>query len=202
MPETPHKTPYDTNPLKRPAGTEEERDGGSVDTEGPTRPMSPQPLVSPDPYATVPASPETAARYMPPHTAPVAGPTAPPGAFAPRPPQSVAQQFGVTQNFAAMACYMPFLGIVASVLLTASEPRENRFVRFHAKQSLVAHIAFWAITLAFGVARASTPTVIGLLLLLPQLAFYLASIAGFVWMMAKAYRWQAAKIPIIGDQVE
>jgi uncharacterized membrane protein len=200
MADTPHKTPYETRPLPRPDGDDERP--ADVHTEGPTRPMEPYPLVSPDPYATVPAGPETAARYMPPGTAPVARPTAPHGGVEARPQRSVAEQFGVTQNFAAMACYMPFLGLAASVLLTASEPRENRFVRFHAKQSLVAHVAFWAVTMAFAVARASTPTVIGLALLLPQLAFFLGSIAGFVLMMVKAYRWQSARIPIIGDQVE
>ncbi|MEQ1570101.1 MAG: hypothetical protein ABMA64_30990 [Myxococcota bacterium] len=42
-------------------------------------------------------------------------------------------------NVAAGACYLPvsFLHLIAAVVFLASEPREHRFVRFHAVQSLL-----------------------------------------------------------------
>ena len=49
---------------------------------------------------------------------------------------------------------------------------------------------------------AAAPSAIDAILLLPQAIFYLASIAGFVYMMISAYKWETVQIPIIGEQVE
>jgi uncharacterized membrane protein len=230
MSDGPQKTRFDTNRLGRP--TEPNDPPAEVDTEGPTRPLHPEQFAAPDPpdappgrptaphsgpegpYATMPSAPTQGAYMPPPVYAPPPPYVQPPGTapvqqalYAPatapqRPPASISAQLGLKQNFSAMACYMPFLGLVASIVLSVSEPRENRFLRFHARQSLFAHIAFWAVSVAFSIARASTPSVVSLLLLLPQLGFFFAAIAGFVYLMVKTYRWQTVKIPIIGDQVE
>lgn len=42
-------------------------------------------------------------------------------------------------KMAAAACYLPvsFLHVIAAVVFLATEPREHRFVRFHAVQSLL-----------------------------------------------------------------
>jgi uncharacterized membrane protein len=200
---------YDTNPLPR----LDEAAAPEVDTEAPTQPM---PNADPaygretapytadtNPYATMP-SPDTRAAYRPPDAQTAFQQLPGPPAVAPPRPvmSSVTAQYGVQQNFAAMACYLPFIGLVASVLLSVAEPPENRFVRFHAKQSIIAHACFWAGVFAFSIARAASPTVVSLLLMLPQLAYFVATIAGFVYLMVKAYRWQMVKIPIIGEQVK
>jgi uncharacterized membrane protein len=109
--------------------------------------------------------------------------------------------FGLQPNFAAMLCYLPFLGLVASILLNQYEPRENRFVRFHAKQALIAHIVFWAIAVAFSIGRAGAPTPVSVLILLSQVFFHIAALTGFIGMMIATYRGKWRKIPIIGDQV-
>jgi uncharacterized membrane protein len=205
----PHNSRYDTNPLPRPGEAAPE-----VDTEAPTQPMpnappAPEParVTAPhpydtSPYATTPAA-ETRAAYMPPNPQTAfQQPPGPPAVVARPTTTSVTAQYGIQQNFAAMACYLPFIGLVASVALTVAEPPENRFVRFHAKQSMFAHVCFWAGVFAFSIARAASPTVMSLLLIIPQLAYFVATIAGFVYLMVKAYRWQTVKIPIIGEQVE
>jgi uncharacterized membrane protein len=197
----PTKSRYDTNPLPKP----EEVGLSDVDTEAPTRPMpqqeQPPRAVDTSPYATR-ASAETQAAYMPPGTnAPLAAPRHF-VATQQQPGQSVTAQLGLQQNFAAMACYTPFFGLVAAVLLTMLEPAEHRFLRFHAKQAIFAHASFWVVAFAFSMARAAIPFPVNLLVLLPQVLFFFVAIGGFVYLMIKAYRWKVVKIPVIGDQVE
>lgn len=218
---TKKKKGYDTNPLDKRvaerAEAEMEPSEPHVDTEGPTRPMHPKetapdyPAPQTDPYRThytAPQSPHASQTRPQNHpngwTAPPPGPIqqqgyVPPGQFK---PLRGAAELGLKPNFAAMLCYLPFVGVIASALLNHYEPEESRFVRFHAKQSLYAHIAFWAITIAFGFARAGAPSPFGAIVAIPQNLFYFASIAGFVYMMVKSYKWELTHIPIIGDQVE
>jgi uncharacterized membrane protein len=173
---------YDTNPLDPAVAERAEREMGPVETEAPTLPMPP-----------------LSAGYMPPH--PSQTPqmfVQPPGPLEARP----GAHLGLKPNFAAMLCYVPFLGVIASILLAQSEPKESRFVRFHAKQALMAHIAFWILTIVFSIARAATPSVASLLLAIPQLLFFIASMAGFVLMMVQTYQFKMVRIPVIGDQVE
>jgi uncharacterized membrane protein len=176
MSEGPRPKRYDTNPLDPAVVERAEREMGSIDTEAPTWPMPPQ-----------------TTSYTPPQPLMQA-----PGPIERRPDAHL----GFTPNFAAMACYMPFLGVIPSILLTQSEPKESGFVRYHAKQALFAHIAFWVVTMAFGIARAAAPSVASLILAIPQLVFFMASMAGFVFMMIRSYQFSTVKIPIIGDQVE
>ena len=229
---------YDTNPLDKKvadrAEAEMERDA-DVDTEGPTRPMSPETLDAaqldtspsrgptspnmPGPHSPPPSPPLGApthgryappASYMPPRdeyatwAPPPAGPMQPRGVTSPHTGFQLkgSAQHGIKPNFAAMSCYLPFAGIITSVVLSQYEPPENHFVRFHAKQGIYAHAAFWAILIAFNIAKAAAPSAIDAILLLPQAIFYLASIAGFVYMMISAYKWETVQIPIIGEQVE
>lgn len=217
MSEGPRKSKYDTNPLP----PIEEVLG--VDPEGPTRPIEAapgpefqgagtDPYVAratgwpnggPEPYATTPGT--ASHGYMPPQFVVPPQPPAPLGsAFGPRPPQSssLVAQVGLTQNFAAMVCYLPFVGIVPSLLVVLTEPRENTFMRFHSKQATFAHVAFWALACAFNIARSAAPFPINVALAVPEFIFNAATIAGLVYLMVKAYRWKMVRIPIIGDQVE
>lgn len=209
MSDGPRKSRYDTNPLPSP----EEVTG--VDTEGPTRrmdqrtdPARPRPTewqqpYDTSPYATTPAPPQHGA-YMPPPTAPPAifqGTPPQPQQYGARPPSSLVTQLGITQNFAAMASYAPFIGIVPAIMFSFSEPPEHVFARFHARQALFAHVVFWAISIAFGVARNVLPGVLGVIFLLPQLVFFLGAIGVLFFLMYTSYNWKTVKLPVIGDQV-
>lgn len=121
-----------------------------------------------------------------------------PGARAPH----TTAQLGLKPNFAAMMCYLPYLGIVGSILMLQNEPKENRFVRFHARQSLIAHVLFWALTIAFAIAKAAAPTVAGVLIGIGSSLFHLGAVVGLVWMMVRVYKGRADKIPVIGEQVD
>ena len=148
------------------------------------------PVQPPTEWQGYPHQPPT--QYAPPEGMPLHG--------APS-PRSTAQ-LGLKPNFAAMMCYLPYLGIVASILVGQNEPKENRFVRFHARQSLVAHVIFWALTIAFAIAQAAAPRVAGVLIGIGSSLFHLGAVAGLVWMMVRVYRGRADKLPIIGEQVD
>lgn len=116
-------------------------------------------------------------------------------------PRSTAQ-LGLKPNFAAMMCYLPYLGIVGSILVQQNEPKENRFVHFHARQSLIAHVVFWAVTIAFAIAQAAAPRIASVLIGIGSSLFHLGAVVGFVWMMVRVYQGRADKIPVIGEQVD
>ena len=197
MNEGPKEKKYDTNPLDKGvadrAEAQMERDG-SFDTEAPTRPMPPQVAYLPprEDYTT----------WAPPATGPIQQRQFTSSHPTPTRQLRGSAQHGIKPNFAAMLCYMPYAGVVASVLLNQVESPDNHFVRFHAKQGIYAHAAFWAIAIAFNIAKAAAPDVVDAILLLPQTVFYLASIAGFVYMMISCYKWETRRIPIIGEQLE
>ena len=56
-------------------------------------------------------------------------------------------------NLAAAVCYVPFvLNILAPLAWLYSEPKENRFVRFHAVQALALAVAFFLLIMVVNTA--------------------------------------------------
>lgn len=98
---------------------------------------------------------------------------------------------GLDQNLAGLLCYLAWF--VTGIIFLVIE-KENRFVRFHAMQSImtsvilfVANIVLTAIPLfgwAFG-------------LLLTPLYLIL-----WIFMMWKAYQGEWFKLPVVGDMAE
>lgn len=109
---------------------------------------------------------------------------------------------GMTNNVAGMLCYI--LGIITGVIFLVLEPyKNNRFVRFHAFQSIffsVVCIAFSMVWSFFFLTVLFTPG-LGLwgLFSLFGLLIRLAMFAGWIFLMIKAYNNQEFKLPIIGD---
>jgi uncharacterized membrane protein len=108
----------------------------------------------------------------------------------------------MSSNVAGLLCYI--LGFITGIIFLVIEPYKNdRFVRFHAFQSIffnVAVIVFWiaymivASILGFvslGV-LAAVMGLVGLLISLAILAFWL-------FLMYKAYNNELYRIPFIGD---
>ena|SRR5882724_601099 len=115
------------------------------------------------------------------------------------PTPTPAASSGMTDNVAGALCYITIVGIVFLLI----EPyNKNRFVRFHAFQSIffcVAVIAFeivWTI-LATVLAHISfgLVSIIGLL----GLVVYLGILAAWIFLVFKAYSNQEFKLPVIGD---
>lgn len=118
---------------------------------------------------------------------------------------------GLDGNVAAALGYP--IGIIAIICLIME--KENRFVKFHALQSILLHvaavvvmIAVWIIgvimMLAGFAAAAATDTgavggLVGMLFGLIWLVFIVLYIAGLIMSAVKAYQGNMFKLPIIGN---
>ncbi|WP_252503801.1 DUF4870 domain-containing protein [Sporosarcina sp. Marseille-Q4943] len=96
---------------------------------------------------------------------------------------------GLTENVGGLLCYIFIIGLIFLFV-----EKENRFIRFHALQSVFMSIVILLISIVLGFipffgAFAS--------LLLSPLAFVL-----MIFMMYQAYQGNYYKLPFIGDVVE
>jgi uncharacterized membrane protein len=121
---------------------------------------------------------------------------------------------GLDGNVAAALGYP--IGIIAIISLIME--KENRFVKFHALQSLLLHvamivlmIALWiiGIILLVGGAAAAAATesgavggLVGMLFSLLWLVFIVVYILGLVLSAVKAYQGAMFKLPILGNMAE
>ncbi len=95
---------------------------------------------------------------------------------------------GMEQNLEGLLCYV--LGWITGIIFLLLE-KENKFVRFHAIQSIVVFGAYTVIAIIL-----SFIPVVGWIIssLLGILAFIL-----WIVLMVKAYQGQMYKLPIAGD---
>lgn len=139
------------------------------------------------------------------------------GAGAPPPstPSTSPTGTGMDPKIAAAISYIWIVGVVFFFI-----EKENKFVRFHAMQSILFGIANTVImivlmlvgvvlTFAFGIGGAMVGGIVGslvsLLVWLVWLLFWLIAIAllvGLVYAAVKAYQGQKFKLPIIGNIAE
>lgn len=96
---------------------------------------------------------------------------------------------GLTENVGGLLCYIFVIGLVFLFV-----EKENRFIRFHALQSVFTAIAIFLISIVLGFVP-----IIGFIasLLLSPLAFGL-----MIFLMYQAYQGNYYKLPFIGDMVE
>jgi uncharacterized membrane protein len=118
---------------------------------------------------------------------------------------------GLDGNLAAALGYP--IGIIAIICLVME--KENRFVKFHALQSILLHVAFIVVAIVVWVlgfilliagAAASAATnsgaaggLVGMLFGLIWLVVIIAYIAGLIMAAVKAYGGAEFKLPIIGN---
>ncbi len=133
---------------------------------------------------------------------PIDAPSAPPnmGAGAPPPPVQPAGS-GMTDNVAGALCYLA--GLITGVLFLALAPyNQNKFIRFHAFQSIffnVAWIALWiALQIVSMLLNAILPFGIGLLFALVWLVIGLGGFFVWLFLMYKAYSNEKFMLPVIG----
>ena len=98
---------------------------------------------------------------------------------------------GMNQNVAGLLCYLA--GWITGLIFFLIE-KENRFVRFHAMQSI---ITFGSLTVIF--------MILGFIpfvgwMLMPILA--ILQLILWILLMVKAYQGQLFKLPMIGDMAE
>ena len=140
----------------------------------------------------------------------------------PPPPQGEGKTKVLTMgyNTAAMLCYIPVcccaINLIPCILWLATEPRENRFLRFHALQGLLIFgvwfaiwIVFQVLGFAFGVSMNVMPDSAGLaqaggalILVMIEGIVCIGLLILHVVAMVKANSGQMWKLPIIGDIAE
>jgi len=145
-------------------------------------------------------------------------PPAQPGSGTPTgntPPRASQSGSGLEPNIAAALSYIWIVGVIFYLL-----EKENRFIRFHAMQSILFGIAntvlmmvlvVVAMILTFisiGTSAAiggAIGSLVGLLVWLIWMLFWLIAMAlfvGLIFAAVKAYQGQMFKLPIIGNMAE
>jgi uncharacterized membrane protein len=121
--------------------------------------------------------------------------------------QGKTQVLQLDYNIAGLLCYVPF-GFIAAIVFLLTEPKENRFVRFHAIQSLLflaAVVALGSVLNVFGFILGQVPFLgwIFTLIMIPlSLLISFGSLALMVFLIVKAYQYQMWQIPFIGPYAD
>ena len=122
---------------------------------------------------------------------------------------------GIDGNLAAALGYP--IGILAIICLVME--KENRFVKFHALQSILLHVGFIVVAFAVwiigfilaiaGMAAAAASNgggalggIVGILFGLVWLVVILAYLGGLIFAAIKSYQGEQFKLPIIGKMAE
>jgi uncharacterized membrane protein len=121
-------------------------------------------------------------------------------AGAPAPPAAAGT--AMASNVAGLLTYI--LGFITGIIFLVIEPYKNdKFVRFHAFQSIffnVALIVFWiAYMIVTSVLTFVTLGILAMVMGLLGLLISLAILAYWIFLMYKAYNNEYYKIPFIGD---
>ena len=98
---------------------------------------------------------------------------------------------GIDENIEALLCYV--LGWVTGIVFLALE-RENKFVRFHAAQSLAVFLPLFVAVIILGVIP-----FVGWFL---SLIFSILTLLLWLFLMFKAFKGEKYKLPIAGDFAE
>jgi uncharacterized membrane protein len=98
---------------------------------------------------------------------------------------------GVDENIEGLLCY--FLGWITGIIFLVLE-KENKFVRFHAMQSLATFLVLFIIIVVVG--------------MIPFLGWFLSPLLSiltlilWLFLMYKAFKGDRYKLPIVGDFAE
>ena len=108
---------------------------------------------------------------------------------------------GMTDNVAGMLAYVT---IIPPILFLVIEPyNKNRFVRFHAFQSIFLHVAAvvaWIAFIIISAVLAFIPILGHLVALLLWLTLSVGLLIVWVMLLIKANQGQMWKLPVIGDK--
>lgn len=112
------------------------------------------------------------------------------------------QVLGLDFKTAGILCYLPIcaVNLIASLVVVNSEPKSNRFLQFHAIQSLILCVVYIAAAIANTII-----TFVPLIGIVSNIAFLGATI-GFIWLsvlgMIAASKGEMKRLPYIGEIAE
>jgi uncharacterized membrane protein len=118
--------------------------------------------------------------------------------------------FGLSPNAAALISYI-WIPVTSAVVLVTE--KENRFVRFHAFQSLfmgltvfvgtlVLAVIIGVLTLVAGAVSSALGIIVSMVSLLIWMVIAAALLALWVFCLVKAYRGETFKLPVVGAYAE
>jgi uncharacterized membrane protein len=134
-----------------------------------------------------------------------AGGAPPPNAaYAGASPAAAPATSGMTENVAGLLCYI--FGFITGIIFLALAPyNQNKFVRFHAFQSIFLSVAWIGILIVERIVSAvflSISFALFGLLAVVWMLIALCFLALWIVLLMKAYNGQRWKLPIIGDLAE
>lgn len=122
-------------------------------------------------------------------------------------PVAAAPASGLADNVAGLLCYCPFfIGLICDVIFLVTDPyKSNKFIRFHAFQSLFMHAAFFGLGIAFFILNMVLGAVFFPLVAIAgliELLVWLGALVLVIMLMVKAYNLQTPHLPIIGNMAD
>lgn len=106
-------------------------------------------------------------------------------------PSQIKTSTGLDENIAGLLCYLA--GVFTGIIFLVIE-KENRFVRFHALQSIFVFVVLLVVNIVLGM--------IPLIGWLIGVLLSLISVALWIILMLKAYQRKWFKLPFVGDMAE
>jgi uncharacterized membrane protein len=107
---------------------------------------------------------------------------------------------GMQANIAGLLCYV--LGWISGLVFFLIE-KENKFVRFHAMQSIIVFGALTVLQIAIGIFAGVLAVIhLGFLVVLLYPLIGLVGLILWIVLMVKAYQGEMFKLPIAGDIAE
>jgi uncharacterized membrane protein len=115
------------------------------------------------------------------------------------PTPTPAASSGMTNNMVGALCY--FAGWITGVIFLVIEPYKNdKFVRFHAFQSIFFNVALIGVYIVFMILGVVLSAIhLGVLLIPLWLILAVGIFGSWLFLMWKAYSNEQFKLPIIGD---
>lgn len=108
---------------------------------------------------------------------------------------------GLSENVASALCYL--LGFITGIIFLVLAPyNRNKTIRFHAFQSIFAHIAAFILWIVFGIVVAMLGMVTHGMSFGLFPIFGLAMLALWLYLMYEAYNNRKVKLPLVGDLAE
>lgn len=106
---------------------------------------------------------------------------------------------GLEENVAGLLAYL--LGIITGIVFYVIE-KENKFVRFHAMQSIITFGALFIISIIVVPIIAIVPVIGWIIGGLLSIIIWIITIVLWVILMYKAYKGEKFKLPIVGNIAE
>ncbi len=115
------------------------------------------------------------------------------------PTPTPAASSGMSNNMVGALCY--FAGWITGVIFLVIEPYKNdKFVRFHAFQSIFFNVGMIGVYIVFMILGFILGAIhLGILMLPLTLILAVGVFGGWLFLMWKAYNNEQFKLPIIGD---